>query len=424
MGRAADRLLAAELAASGGALSAVLEVLEHPIMALTVLDRVKGVLHRASGADGLEELRDYAGVAGYDSELEAMQADLASRGRPELGRVLEHCARRLKDPAELPPVAPLELASGAPQSLERTLEAGRSFLGPTLRAASSKYRELNQARRRGGPAVPKAMGEGLTHALEGKKEELLARWGLDETTTLMLAHGSAVEGGHAENAWNLRDALVELIRLTNGRAQAGVASVTTHAPSGTAGRACFTTEEREIYLPHNSKRVLFHEYGHALESSEAETLKVSHRWVESRRMGDKTYPLSDLLVLDNLAGRLEHHGVYDSHETLVEAWRSAGAPSLDTHEALQAALAALPFAESIQHAMANAQLDALRPYAASERAYPMRGVSSPYAGKVYETGATEVVSMGLEAMTDGPTMLSFATEAPEHFELIVGILAR
>ncbi|MGL5079268.1 MAG: hypothetical protein ACRDBG_25990 [Waterburya sp.] len=44
----------------------------------------------------------------------------------------------------------------------------------------------------------------------------------------------------------------------------------------------------------------------------------------------------------------------------------------------------------------------------------------PYVGKLASNGSTEVFSMGMERMTDIKSMLKFYSDAPEHFNLIVG----
>jgi hypothetical protein len=60
-------------------------------------------------------------------------------------------------------------------------------------------------------------------------------------------------------------------------------------------------------------------------------------------------------------------------------------------------------------------------YGPSERAVPDHFVCD-YVGKVYDTGATEVLSMGLEHFASGARMVQLYERDPEHFLLILGIL--
>lgn len=61
-----------------------------------------------------------------------------------------------------------------------------------------------------------------------------------------------------------------------------------------------------------------------------------------------------------------------------------------------------------------------RPYPSSERAYPDKFID-PYAGKVYRSGDTEVISMGLEHFSSPDSMVRLAAKDPDHFALILGI---
>jgi hypothetical protein len=47
---------------------------------------------------------------------------------------------------------------------------------------------------------------------------------------------------------------------------------------------------------------------------------------------------------------------------------------------------------------------------------------SPYVGKIYDDGSTEVISMGLQQFADLDDMLQFYQNHPDHFKLILGIL--
>lgn len=46
----------------------------------------------------------------------------------------------------------------------------------------------------------------------------------------------------------------------------------------------------------------------------------------------------------------------------------------------------------------------------------------PYVGKIYDNGFTEVISMGLEQMTDPKSIVKFYMKDPEHFNYIIGVL--
>ncbi|MCA9550549.1 MAG: hypothetical protein KC933_10975 [Myxococcales bacterium] len=60
-------------------------------------------------------------------------------------------------------------------------------------------------------------------------------------------------------------------------------------------------------------------------------------------------------------------------------------------------------------------------YGPSERAVPDHFVSD-YVGKVYDTGATEVLAMGLEHFASGARMAQLYERDPEHFLLVLGLL--
>lgn len=47
---------------------------------------------------------------------------------------------------------------------------------------------------------------------------------------------------------------------------------------------------------------------------------------------------------------------------------------------------------------------------------------SPYVGKIYEDGDTEVVSMGLEQFSNAQTIMQFFLKDPEHFKFIFGMI--
>ncbi len=57
----------------------------------------------------------------------------------------------------------------------------------------------------------------------------------------------------------------------------------------------------------------------------------------------------------------------------------------------------------------------------NEVAYP-GDFLSPYVGKIYNDGSTEVISMGLQQFADLDDMVQFYQNHPDHFRLILGIL--
>ena len=62
-------------------------------------------------------------------------------------------------------------------------------------------------------------------------------------------------------------------------------------------------------------------------------------------------------------------------------------------------------------------------YDRSEKAYPDHFID-PYVGKVYEGGATEVLSMGLETFSSPERMIQLAAKDPDHFALVLGLTRR
>jgi hypothetical protein len=49
---------------------------------------------------------------------------------------------------------------------------------------------------------------------------------------------------------------------------------------------------------------------------------------------------------------------------------------------------------------------------------------SPYVGKVYPDGSTEVISMGMEKLNSAQSMLDFYNQDREHFKFIIGVIKR
>lgn len=60
-------------------------------------------------------------------------------------------------------------------------------------------------------------------------------------------------------------------------------------------------------------------------------------------------------------------------------------------------------------------------YTDSEVAYPDKFIS-PYVGKIYKTGDTEVISMGVERFVSAKDMIDFYTKDREHFLFTIGVL--
>ncbi|MEO1390217.1 MAG: phage portal protein [Cyanobacteria bacterium J06634_6] len=89
-----------------------------------------------------------------------------------------------------------------------------------------------------------------------------------------------------------------------------------------------------------------------------------------------------------------------------------------------AAAAAAAWIES-RRSGPNARLSELtgnKSYQDSEIAIPDKFIN-PYVGKVYKSGATEVLSMGLEKFRDAGDMLELFRDDREHFDLILGIIS-
>jgi hypothetical protein len=60
-------------------------------------------------------------------------------------------------------------------------------------------------------------------------------------------------------------------------------------------------------------------------------------------------------------------------------------------------------------------------YSSNEKAYPDKFIS-PYVGKIYGDGSTEVLSMGIEQFTDKKKLARFMKKDREHFLFVLGVL--
>lgn len=106
-------------------------------------------------------------------------------------------------------------------------------------------------------------------------------------------------------------------------------------------------------------RVLFHEAGHLLEASDSGYQKAAEAWVRSRATSQTPLPLREITGDDG----------YDEDET------------------------ALP-----------------------------DDFYSPYVGKIYDDGATEAISMGIEAFVDGRRLSNLIRYDIEHFYFVLGVV--
>lgn len=104
---------------------------------------------------------------------------------------------------------------------------------------------------------------------------------------------------------------------------------------------------------------LWHEFGHHIEFSNPEFREAANQWLKDRSNGESPVKLKDLFP-----------------DMGYEDW---------------------------------------------EMVYP-GNYMSPYAGKFYEDGSTEVISMGFEQFSNYLDMLNFFQTDPDHFYLILGVL--
>jgi hypothetical protein len=114
------------------------------------------------------------------------------------------------------------------------------------------------------------------------------------------------------------------------------------------------------YGPGQDRRALWHEMAHHLEFADPSIAKVAEEWVKSRATGPQ---------------------------------------------------------ESLNKLTGSNRFDR------SEKAYPDH-FADPYVGKVYRSGITEVLSMGVEAFSSPERMIQLAAKDPDHFALVLGLLRK
>lgn len=420
----ADALFGAELLASGPAIRQLFEGTSTSRAALQLVDMLKCGLHRAFGDAALDELDLPSASRPALLEMATLREGLMKKGRADLVEVAERSEALLASPASPATVAPAVSPPRPGLDLETALATGRQILGPQLLQTLAEYRKAELSFHSQRKVVPASVKAPLVKALEGKKVDLISSSSLGVADAYLLASGSRLEGEATREFHAIREAQVELLRLTNGRGQSGVLDIASQPMIEESKRASYSYQNRRISLPQVAKSTLFHEQGHAIECDALDLQKLSKDWVLSNALMMEMVPLADLSVLHNLAGRMVMYQKPGTYPELVDAWVSRGMRPLDSHDALADALSSLGWRDAAAHAMKNVDLGALRRYKDSEKAYPMRDVRTPYAGKVYSQGFTEVISLGLEAMTDGHSMLGLASKAPEHLELILGVLAK
>lgn len=127
------------------------------------------------------------------------------------------------------------------------------------------------------------------------------------------------------------------------------------------GRAYTTRWGRAINVgSYVEKSIIFHEMGHHVEFGDYRIAQAAREWRDARATGEEQ-PLNNLVKF----------GLYDS----------------------------------------------------SEKAKPGNYIT-PYVGKVYTDGSTEVISTGLEKFDSGESMLELYERDKEHFQFIVGVIRR
>ena len=147
----------------------------------------------------------------------------------------------------------------------------------------------------------------------------------------------------------------EFFRLTGGKL--GMLELSYDGRGGTSGRSRAYGDKKALFKGQFSKRTVFHELGHCLESCSNFSVACSRRF-----------------VTDNATGGQERLSVITGH----------------------------------------------RGYKANEIAYRGNYIS-PYVGKVYGDHASEVFSMGIERLSDAKSLVDFIQVAPEHASLIFGV---
>ena len=154
----------------------------------------------------------------------------------------------------------------------------------------------------------------------------------------------------------------------------------------TRGERAFSAQQSGIFLnKYNNAATVVHELGHQIEDSNPWAKKMVNEWMDER--------------LEK--GRI----------ALVEKLKT------ETDETKRETIK-----KSLKNKYALRQLKKIVPnskYKADEKAYE-DDFLSPYVGKVYQRGSTEIISMGLEWMYKNP--VGFYEKDPDHFDLILRIL--
>lgn len=198
--------------------------------------------------------------------------------------------------------------------------------------------------------------------------------------------------------WKLRNSLIEAHGVSNADAEKWVENLELDNTYGAVGPAAKTTL-RELYRLTGGKndtlqkvftdperprayasvfgvinmgkrfdaRTLYHEFGHHVEFSNDDLMQANSSWIARRADTDRDTGLKGQKRLSEITGNSAYR---DDETALTDKW------------------------------------------------------VSPYIGKVYQDGATEVMSMGIEHFSTPRDMKRLYDKDPEHFNLIVGSLLK
>ncbi len=257
----------------------------------------------------------------------------------------------------------LELPARRGAGVDDLLALARRILPEQVTAAGARLRAARQVVRRGvrPPAEAAKRAERGAQAEAAIAMEALRRGLLGRGEDRLLSQAVYLDGDvrRRYGSATLRRLLGEAGALTRGRALLGLAGVT-----GVEPRAEYDLPGRNVDLGHKpsvagAERALLHELGHHLEYASPDLQASARAWLSRRATAERPVPLSRLVP-------------------------DAG-------------------------------------YGPEERALPDHFVT-PYVGRLYDDGGTEVLSTGLERFASGFSMADLYADDEEHFLLVLGAL--
>ncbi|MCK5687925.1 hypothetical protein KAI87_01585 [Myxococcota bacterium] len=256
-------------------------------------------------------------------------------------------------------VKTLELSKSA-RAPGQFIARGKKLVSQDIKDAAEAVALLQKQKPVDGKKLGKARTE-LNQLMEPWRAKMLDQSTLSLKDARFLADSVSADSKVPEGQAKdiLRDYLPEVLRWTNGH---GLASLESLTLDGKRAWAKNTMRQINIGVKPTAdalKRVLFHEFGHHFEFNMKETQLAAGVWIKGRSTSKETKMLKDLVPKSK--------------------------------------------------------------YKDTEIAWPDHFLS-PYVGKFYKAGFTEVISMGLERFRKAATMADMLSKDADHFYLVLGML--